>query len=259
MEFRIPLKWGTGVVRLYTKYVLKFFDWDRGYSRDLGDNRLLYTSNSVTNHQINNTRTKQDFAQFLCRLSKYEKIWDMVTDMFIKTGSPVPKKRDFYVFTGEKISAIDITDPKSIKIFKGYLKANKPVLYRGHDNVQWVEVSDKLIKDIPILEESFEILYPGKPLYDFEKVYIGFKVINRDRPTEKIKVYFSHGWGCQSLFDVKDSVLRPVSKYIEDIVFLLQFNSDEANIAFRNSRIKKHMYTFPVNKPEDVAVCDYTL
>lgn len=251
MQFKIRTHTGIEeTVRLYTDYVIKFFDWDRGYVKELGDN--LFLSESVSIHQINNTRTKQDFAQFLCGLARYPNIWKMAIDMFGKKKE-IPNDPSFYEFGSKRnYQSVTIDDKDERKNISKYFNEYKPKSYLDDgDNMEWVEVDSVLVKTTPTLLRAFTKMYPDKPIDNFDRVYMGFKF---GRST--IKVYFSYGWMCQSLFDIKDDVLPSALDYILDQRFLYNF----VDVVSHTARVIKKTYSFPTTTSKvDVETCTYSM
>ena len=256
MQFKIHTnETDTYTTTLYTEYIIKFFDWDRGYVQELGDNVLL--NNFSKSHQVNNTRTKQDFSQFLCGLAKYHNIWRMVTDLFKKSGRPIPNDVNFYMFGSktEQRGTIEIRDKSDIAKILKYFEEDPRIYYEGA--IKWVEVPVTFIEMIRGLKKAFTTMYQRKPLEAFEKLYVGIEVM-----PDKVTIHFSPGWYCQSLFDISDSVLLPASKIIREVAFLEEF-ADNTELCFINKRrtgIIEQKYTFPLHKPALIVKnCTYTL
>lgn len=246
MRFKI----GTKTVDICTQYIVKFFDWDRGYIRDLGDNLVLQRFSNV--HQVNNTRTKQDFSQFLCGLSFYRNIWTLVTTKFLTDIIPEPSFYYFRPFSSGFTDNVIISNEGYIKYILRYLNGKH---YTDSDrDIDWIEVDKKVIINVPPLMEKFRKLYPRKDISSFNSVYIGVDKNIDTTGTLPINIYFSSGWHCQSLFDISDSVLRYPTSYIKSSDFLRNFNTPPSVFI---TDIRE--YTFPSVLPTSTNVCSYDL
>lgn len=237
---------------IYTRYIVKFFDWDKGYVGRLGDNTGLYPYSNM--HQVNKTRPKQDFAQFLCGLSAYDELWETVREKFF-LGTPY--SRDFYFFKPGGIKSVTVKDGTTKTHITDYFLREQPEKYEDKVNqIFWVEVNRDFFTDAPILLSTYSRLYPHKPIGFFKKLYIGVDKDIYDN-TGNINVYFSTGWQCQSLFDISNATLKPAIAYIKDAEFLGKFKKQ---IACTSSKKEIRTYIFPTNEvPIIDRPCSYTL
>lgn len=248
MRFVVPSSGES--VDIDTKYIIKFFDWDRAYIKELGENTSLYGF-STSLHQVNNSRTKQDFAQFLCTVTECPKIWSYITSNLFPT---IPVDRSFYFFDHKstKDYTATVTNTADISRIVAYFKSADHKKYSSGD-IDWVETDIDLIKGIGELSRKFEYLYPDKPIDNFSRVYIG--VGKSAQVQSRLIIHFSHGWYCQSLFDISDTILKPASSYISDPTFLKKFKIAKSVLSCTPERV----YTFPSTKPTHTSACTYTL
>ena len=245
MNFVLP---GSKTIQIRTRYVLKFFDWDRGYLSGLGDNPMLEDYRSLSVRQINSTRPKQDFYQFMCVLSEFPNIWSRITQFF----DTIPKKSNFYVFTSgvrrdfQSVYTNDKSEVASIISAVQKVKTYTPSDREG-DIIYWAEISADEVSKMPTIKDYFKTMYPNKPLEMFENVYLGFRFMDeRTIPVDiskvskifVIEVIFSPGFGCQSLFDVKSSILKSAREYIQEPRFLSYFSGKCSDKTTKT-------YTFP--------------
>ena len=69
-----------------TKYIVKLYDWDRGFIENLGENPALSENFSIKTHAIQKFIKNRDFYQFVCSMKKFPKVWNHV-----KTIIPLPE------------------------------------------------------------------------------------------------------------------------------------------------------------------------
>lgn len=251
MQFQFP---SVGKeVTLHTKYILKFFDWDRGYIESLGDNKLL--DFTVYTHAVNSARTKQDFSQFLCGMSRYSEVWEDVSLWLDYSGHAFPPSRDSYYFEPGGSTFLEIEGKNELLLINDYITTKTPKIYIDNNGMKWYEIKTSFVKSIKRLHQAFDKIY-GKNIDDFDKVFMG--IITRD---DKITIVFPSGWHCQSLFDFKDSVLGPVSSLVKNKKFLGYANHLLHSSSCDSERKKSGMrnYVFPSTKPLDVSKCSYSM
>ena len=236
-------------VYIKTKYILKFFDWDRGYVKSLGKNPLLNADYTIESHQVNEARTKQDFYQFLCGLSEYRNIWDLT----LKVLPQIPDKKEFYYFYPKR-KMFNITIKNSFAL-KRYMRENQDKIFHDSKDYLWIDLNILFLKSFP---EGIQILnqfhknYPNKFYDDLNSIYVGLKYfLNNGKSTksfsegQNVYVNFSPGWHCQSLFDVKDGIL-PSAK---TILFSQEFLSQFSTISSDSGRFERRSYIFPTTQP----------
>jgi hypothetical protein len=258
-----------------TKYIVKFFDWDRAYVQPLNDNPLLYRF--LATHQINKARTKQDFYQLLCGLSKYPNLWKITQQNLVFKGQTVPYLYDV-AFLGKRSRKNDIVD-----FSHSYLKGEPPtqrvsfdVDFLGEALKNFINnnidkgnvIFDKDQIFIEIQKDEFEKMFVS----DEDKVYLGqiIQIIGDKRYDLADRLYFevvlyrysfipislsgrgirgtissariitAVGHGCQSLYDTSDDKIPRPLQLILDPIFTKKFTfvgSSRAEYFFS--------YTFP--------------
>ena len=70
-------------VSFRTRYIPKFYDWDRGYQESLGENPVLNTEFHYTTNAINNFVPNRDYYQFICELNKYPFFWKLISPILM--------------------------------------------------------------------------------------------------------------------------------------------------------------------------------
>uniref|UniRef100_A0A6C0KTP9 Protein kinase domain-containing protein n=1 Tax=viral metagenome TaxID=1070528 RepID=A0A6C0KTP9_9ZZZZ len=232
-------------LQIKTKYIIKIFDWDRAYVESLGPNKLL--TNYAYSHQINKKRSKQDFYQILCILKKFPQIWKIVK----LTLQNVPDNFD-YEFKDDKTIEQQRLNIQNNSQLREYMANNMDKWTLDAQGIYWVEMDvvylSKMTKGDIILNK-FSQIYAPKRYEDMEDIYLGFQFYNKEEDTDidndyltgqYVTVRFSPGWRCQSLFNVKDSVLPPAKFFLLSRGFLRQMY-DEDNDQYRSDA----EYTFP--------------
>jgi hypothetical protein len=237
------------IIHIKTRYILKFYDWDRAYIKQLGDNKFLSELDyPVSNHQVNSSRTKQDLYQFLCGLSEYRDVWDVVNSLIPN----IPRKREFYFFNVRRNVNYTVIIENSIEI-KKYIQMNfkKKKYFIDSQKRFWIEFDTNLLQSFQQGREiikAFVKIYPEKNIANYSYIYFGLQFLDdKDFPTlvfnnsDKVKIYFSTGHFCQSLFDVKDEVLYSAKQYLFSSAFLNKFKY----VPSASTTMERRTYVFP--------------
>ena len=252
LRFTIPLTMQT--ISMETKYIVKFFDWDRACVKSLGNNPILSENINVSYHQINKARTKQDFYQFLCGLSQFEILWHNIIHLGIFGN--IPRQTKDYIFnpadTVQKISLNFL----NVEMEKFINDNESDVIISPRDNIIYIEIDkDKFEKMFP--PDQYRILKYIKDLIKSEhytianRLYFGLQLFSSSgniiskKPIEdidKINLIILKGHYCQSLYDTDDVIIPPPIHFIETPKFNNFFNrsiSTPSLIIFE--------YTFPIS------------
>lgn len=208
------------ILQIQTKYIIKFFDWDKAYVEALGPNKSLDHDMSKKVHQFNKKRSKQDVYQLFCYLQNYKKIWNFIENYFkiiptrleynfnMKKG--IEENKDFKI-----LSEIRIRNNDQIK---KYLSENKNKYEIDSEGMYWTELDISFLTHLKnghfILQEHSN-RYPNKPYTEMDAIFAGLLFLDENfyivdyENGDTVKVFFATGWYCQSYFDLKDSVLPP--------------------------------------------------
>ena len=245
MSFHVDGK----ILQISTKFIIKFFDWDRAYVEALGPNKFLEFNSSIRTHQFNKKRTKQDFYQILCFLQQYRNIWFYICKHFPE----IPQNMQ-YIFRMKKADddekgfnfLNELTINNDILLQK-YLLKNSNKYEIDSDAVYWTELDISLIKSLTngeIILTTYANTYPNMPYTNLDSIFLGLQFINEKneavnfRYGKTIRIFFATGWYCQSYFDVKDEVLPPAIYFLKSLnfekIFNKYFNIEEGE-----------QYTFP--------------
>ena len=88
----LNIKIGENEVTFSTRYIVKFFDWDRAYAENLGDNSELFDYYYV--RQLNTFVPNRDFSQFLCQMESYFKYTNTYSVLKTKILDSFPEATD---------------------------------------------------------------------------------------------------------------------------------------------------------------------
>ena len=215
-------------VKFRTKYIVKFFDWDRAYVEGLGNNPFLDNMHFV--RQINSFIPNRDFYQFLC-----------------------------YAFTYVPSTKLTTILKKKIREYP-YIKENN----FGTDIRVLSGVNDRLLEWISLHPENVMVDTDGEQYVTISKTDF-IRLVNRiavayvsstlDKYWTKIKtLYFKidgtsiillKGYGCMPLYDLDSP---NIDGYFENIGMFeplcegLDVVPDDVETPF--------VYQFPVSVPE---------
>lgn len=229
------------MLQIRTKYVVKFFDWDRAYCEYLGNNEYLEHADFLKMlQQTNYNRKTQDFYQVLCFIKKYPNLWTLTKKIlktipeeliinFRQTNSDPKIKKKFKISDNQ-------SDFKSLeKILK-----NSKILPTT-DKIFWVSIKTENLKQTQPagrqIFAEFKNVYKLDP-ENLEEIFLGIKFLPND-----VEIYFSAGWLCQSLFDFKESIFPTALTYLESKHFQQYFTPKTYN-NYLTYEVKRN-YTFP--------------
>jgi hypothetical protein len=92
-EITLDFTIGTFNVRFSTKYIVKFFDWDRAYCEALGENEIIDSLVNVRN--VTTFVRGRDFSTFICFLYAVDVPgFNRLMDMFIEGPKPTPNSNN---------------------------------------------------------------------------------------------------------------------------------------------------------------------
>jgi hypothetical protein len=187
-----------GLISFKTKYIIKIFDWDRSYVQDLGDNPMLYKSNSITIHQINKFRKNQDYYQFICLIKDNKQMVHIVNKI-------LPNIENYKNWEyGNKKDLIKLFDKYENQFFEDYIINKKERVFKSLEakHIIGVEIRKDKLKNF-FNEQQIEIIKNEIGKEKFDNNYILYFIYSMNTK----KLYMSKGWACQSLYDVDENVL----------------------------------------------------
>jgi len=264
----------TSEVTLMTNCIPKFFDWNLAYVKALGNNLTLNAEGHLFLHQINKARTKQDFYQFLCGVSSYKNVWNLVTELL----PSIPKEKNLYAYNKDNTAKSQTHIYGNSVVFDPFLDYvtsladNEIYISEKSSYFCYFEIPKKIFEKIFSLKPDAQeqlINLIGKYRYDIsEKLYFGliFKFNGNSIPAAKvlfesstdeaiinqIDIIVLPGWYCQSLYDVDASIIPSPTQLIKDDKFVKRLTSKFSNIAsaetikiFKSEK-RSFTYTFPV-------------
>jgi len=238
-------------LQITTKFLVKFFDWDRAYCEYLGPNKFLELSDiAKMSHQFNRKRTKQDFYQILCFLKKYDQIWHVVKSIL----SILPPENFEYIFPvrNEKMEYLSSFKIRKFSELQHYMEKRPNFWKKDSDKIYWTELEVSFIKtmqDGQYILNEFSRVYPNKNYNELDSIFLGLQFIDDENYVYDLSegslvlCSFVSGWFCQSFFDVKDEILKPVNFFLNLPHFQNFFKPTEKP---QNDQI----YKFPTYKPE---------
>lgn len=183
-----------------TKYVPKFFDWDRGYVEVLGDNPVI---NEFISLQIRQKFIpKRDFYQFVCSLKNFPKFFNL-----LKQVLPNPDYDDWEYADGtpedegNTFKPLRISDRTRQKI-NDFVAQNENTQYIfSKDDGMYVELNKALMENIFSRDEINRFTSHDKYIYSDSFVFFY---------ADDGEVYINSGWYCQGLFNPSDEILYPL-------------------------------------------------
>ena len=197
-----------------TKYIVKLYDWDRGYVNVLGENPALNEGFSIKTHAVQKFIKNRDLYQFICSMEDFPKFWSVVKKII-----PSPE------YNGWKFKISNDDDDEDVYNTIGLPKKSadvlKKILVRNPDDVyslgNWraVNISKDDLRSIfidPKMGDP-EMVLPewfGAEKYNAHDT---FYFITTPACT-KIKIL--PGWRCQALYNPSKTLLYDLDYLFKD-------------------------------------------
>ena len=178
-------------VSFKTKYVIRFFDWDRAHVDAIGDNPLLDLDWNIELNTINRFEANRDFYQIVCLLKTSPQGYrDGINDIL-----PNPRY-DSWEYDGDQ--NVVLLKPEQ----KTFLQTKKFKLLGNGLKIIYL-TPDELRK---ILKTDYEIdTYIGLERFKHSEEFI----VKFDETDNYL--FFLPGWGCQPLYKPSGSLLYNLS------------------------------------------------
>ena len=117
-------KFGNNNVSFRTRYIPKFYDWDRGFQKSNGDNPVLDSGFSLVTNALNKFTPNRDYYQFICEMNQYPMFWELLAGIL----SEPDYKSWRYAEGGDAVD--HILSLSSSNKLKDYVK-----LHKSSDNI----------------------------------------------------------------------------------------------------------------------------
>ena len=195
-----------------TKYIVKLYDWDRAFIKELGDNRALDERFSIKTHAIQKFIKNRDFYQFVCSMKEFPKFWN-----HIKNIIPLPAYNhwNYKIYKDGELEDEDLYEVKIIpsnqaKLLKQAVLEGNPDDLTDLGSWKVVNVSKEKLKII-FKDETLLKSWFGEEKYDAHNAFYFMAT----PAFTKIKIL--PGFNCQALYnpsstllyDLKDLFLHP--------------------------------------------------
>jgi hypothetical protein len=190
-------------ININTKYIVKFFDMDRGYNQNLGINEVV--DNMPETGTINRFKPNRDYTQFLCALLTSRITWTNKHLEMLRYLGILKSKQETNMF--DHISRGDSKDfkleNKSSDNIKKYTLDNSAFIYTSLYDEKFIEVTVENLLRLVTASEFIAMttfLTADNKEY-FDRLYkIDLNITNLKRKNS-IKLY--KGWYCQIPQDFK--------------------------------------------------------
>ena len=233
---KLSFQIGKNQVAFETKYLLKFFDWDRAYVKKLGKNPYLSNEAEVITGSKNFFQANRDFYQFLCNLHNYENFWDLITPLL-----PDPSYEDWSYGSNDHYIS-EVTEDQHDRDLLLELIKDESAIPLGEDNEEFVLTVDKdtLLKiyknDLQMVLDLF-----GEKRFENHDKFL----IKVDKDATILTVL--EGWYCRALHHPTSDLLYPLKKIFANYV-LFDKLIDGLNIVDKSKVKPENLFVFPIRK-----------
>lgn len=236
----LSFRFDNNSVSFKTRYIPKFYDWDRGYIKSLDQNHVLDTSFSLANHVFNGFQVNKDYYQFVCS------IFTGSNTTFKQLMEPLIPDVDFkaWKYPGKEGIELDFEmSPKTSTKLRQYIDSHKD------DTINMIESSMNGYYINMLSEDALRIFNDNEIMTVFGDEYGLQKFKNSENvyffaASDGAKVTKLPGWNCQNLHTPNQSLLvnLPLIFGTEDFFTILTQNLD---ICGRYEISDECAYVFP--------------
>uniref|UniRef100_A0A6C0KR51 Uncharacterized protein n=1 Tax=viral metagenome TaxID=1070528 RepID=A0A6C0KR51_9ZZZZ len=185
-------------LKMNTKYIVKFFDMDRGYNENLGINDVV--DDMPQTGTINRFKSNRDYTQFLCSLLTSEITWTKKHLQMLLYLGILKSKEETKMFdhiTADESKTYKLENMSFNNIEK-YVKDNKALIYSSQfDNKYFIEITVQNLVGLVTAKEfsdMIQFLTAGNKEYSDRLLKIDLE-ITKLRKEQSIQLY--KGWYCQ--------------------------------------------------------------
>lgn len=203
----LTYKCGVNEVTFKTNYIVKFYDWDRGYVTALGNNGILLQDWSIATGASNGFKINHDYYQFMCGLTTSLKCFDVLSGI-------LPERYQYSQTWKYGRQDIEVKVPanweKNIKAIYGPLKQSNPELYNYIFPQEQNPNAEFVYYNIPVEDLPHFFTHDQINGYFLPQMKHSKTVFFRREKTNRTTLEVLGGWSCQALYDPANEYLFPL-------------------------------------------------